>query len=113
MRVAKTDYQAGAWRIPRWILALTIALTLAACGNLGGEKVGQEPREDAVLATRVKAELLGIPELNAAAIDVDGEQGRVILTGFVGTREERQQAEEVARKVDGVEEIVNELEVKE
>lgn len=96
----------------RMIAAIMLAALLAGCAIFDSE-VEQEPRADAILATRVKADLLEVPELNAAAITVESNRGTIKLTGFVDSRQQRQRAERIAREVDGVEKVINELEVKE
>ncbi len=97
--------------LTRRLASLALGLMLVGCASMSGE-IEQESREDAVLATRIKAELLGVPELGAAAITVESDRGNVTLSGFVGTQEQRREAERLTNGVDGVGQIVNELEVK-
>jgi len=71
-----------------------------------------EPRlEDAALAARVKARLIADPEVNPFQIDVDALDGVVTLGGMVESDHERREAEELARRTEGVREVVSNLEV--
>lgn len=71
-----------------------------------------EPRlEDAALAARVKARLVADPEVNPFQIDVDVVDGVVTLGGMVESDHERREAEELARRTEGVREVVSNLEV--
>lgn len=71
-----------------------------------------EPRiEDAALAARVKARLIADPEVNPFQIDVDALDGVVTLGGIVGSDYQRQEAEELARRTEGVREVISNLEV--
>jgi osmotically-inducible protein OsmY len=94
------------------LTVMALALLLAGCAGIMEGEVEQEPRADAVLATRIKADLLEVPELNAAAITVESDQGRITLTGFVNSREQKQRAERMTREVEGVKQVVNRIEVK-
>lgn len=45
------------------------------------------------------------------SIEVDAQEGEVTLAGSVATTEQRELAELIARGVDGVDRVVNELEI--
>lgn len=71
-----------------------------------GERV-----DDAALVTSVRAELATNTNVAASNIDVDAQNGVVTLSGTVKTQAARQEAERVARSVDGVRSVRNELQV--
>ena len=50
-------------------------------------------------------------EVKAHNIDVNTEHGVVYLLGRVNSQREKEQAERIARSVDGVRDVVNHLEV--
>lgn len=50
---------------------------------------------------------------NATRIDVDTNHGVVYLTGIVQSSEQKSKAAELARRVDGVESVVNNLKTSE
>jgi osmotically-inducible protein OsmY len=67
---------------------------------------------DAVITTKIKADLFAEPELKALAIDVDTENGVVNLSGFVSSKAEAEKAERLAKGVKGVTNVKNSLKVK-
>jgi osmotically-inducible protein OsmY len=68
--------------------------------------------QNKALAARVKAALIGDPQIDAAAIGVTADDGHVRLDGFAETELERRQAERTAGRVEGVTRITNKIEVK-
>jgi osmotically-inducible protein OsmY len=92
--------------------AMTAAI-LAGCTALPG---GEPPKrsvgevvDDATIATKLKAALAADPELSALKINVDTMQGNVRLKGEVKNLALRRKAEDLARKVDGVKAVDNQL----
>lgn len=67
--------------------------------------------EDASLGARVQLALADAGGLSGYAFDTEVDGGRVILRGDVGSRSAYERAAEVARDVDGVGEVVNEVTV--
>ncbi|MFZ5775408.1 MAG: BON domain-containing protein [Thermodesulfobacteriota bacterium] len=116
------------WRgMPRFMLACGLAALLGATtgctpavvagGAVGGYKVATDDRsagtvlDDATITTRVNAAMIGDSEVKARDIDVDTVAGVVTLTGNVDSRREAERAVALARKVDGVRQVKNELRV--
>jgi cytidylate kinase len=64
---------------------------------------------DLVLAVKVRLKL--VEELNVHALDVDCQNGRVLITGYVGSQEDMDRALALAREVPGVDVLSQELEV--
>ena len=99
-----------------------MAETAAAKTERAGEtlaaktrNVAAETREnvaDAVITTKIKADLFAEPELKALAIDVDTENGVVNLSGFVSSKAEAEKAVRLAKGVKGVTNVKNALKVK-
>lgn len=99
-----------------------MAETAAAKTERAGEtlaaktrNVAAETREnvaDAVITTKIKADLFAEPELKALAIDVDTENGVVNLSGFVSSKAEAEKAVRLAKGVKGVTNVTNALKVK-
>jgi len=80
----------------------------------GAERVETEMApvlDDAGVTAKVKARLMADPEVNAFHIDVDTMEGRVTLSGKVTNAEQKAEAEKLARRTEGVREVVNRLEV--
>lgn len=68
-------------------------------------------RSDPQLTARVNAQLAQDEDLSALRIDVDTSEGQVTLEGQVPDAEAKQRAERLARGVDGVTNVNNQLEV--
>jgi len=68
--------------------------------------------DDSVLTTRVKAAIFNEPNLKSAEINVETFKGVVQLSGFVSSRDAIRRAVEVARHVDGVKSVNNDMRVK-
>jgi len=70
-----------------------------------------EYASDAVITTKVKAAFVADETLSALDIAVETTGGTVTLTGTVGTEAEVEQAARVARDVEGVKQVQNEIKV--
>ena len=67
--------------------------------------------KDIAITTEVKARLARDEKLSALAINVDTDSGRVVLRGSAPDTAARSHATELARAVDGVVKVDNELNV--
>jgi len=67
---------------------------------------------DAELVTRVKAKLVKDAGLKSMKINVDAHKSTVILSGFVDTQAQADQALAIAKSVDGVNKVESSLVVK-
>ena len=65
--------------------------------------------DDAVITTKVKALILEEPSLKSAEINVETFKGIVQLTGFVRSRADINKAVEVAKSVNGVKSVKNDM----
>jgi len=70
-----------------------------------------KPDPNKELAQRVKRALEGDAKVQAAAIDVTAQGGRVSLWGTAATAGERNLAGQIAGKVDGVASVDNQIKV--
>src|SRR6188472_3441579 len=88
-------------------LALVLATPLATgCGKTVGETI-----DDTTITTRVKTAMLNDPAVGGLRIDVDTYKGVVTLSGRVKNQGEHDQALSLARRVDGVTEVKDALQV--
>jgi hypothetical protein len=69
--------------------------------------------KDAKITTVIKAKLVASPDLSALSISVSTTEGRVTLSGTVSSPEKIGEAIKLAMGVDGVQEVVSTLQVKE
>jgi hyperosmotically inducible protein len=77
-----------------------------------GGPSASERVDDAAITSKVKTALAGDPRTKAHQINVETREGAVQLSGFVDTSEAKSTAEELARAVDNVKSVDNELDVK-
>lgn len=68
--------------------------------------------DDATITAAVNAGLAKDPDLSAIKIDVDTQAGKVTLRGPAPTPVAKERAEQIAKSVDGVSSVDNQLEVK-
>ncbi|TFZ05296.1 BON domain-containing protein [Ramlibacter henchirensis] len=97
------------------LIACFIALGLAGCAGMGsgntttGTRTAGQAVDDATIGTKLKAALAADPELSALKINVDTTQGNVRLRGEVKNMQLWRKAGDVARKVEGVKSVDNQL----
>ena len=83
---------------------------LTGCESLTGKTAGQT-MSDASITTAVQTKLTKDHLSNFPRIDVDTERGVVNLSGIVETTAQRDQAERLARQVEGVVRVTNNLQI--
>ena len=93
----------GTYWIKYSVLAVVVAVALAA------PVVAATP--DAWITTKTKLSLLTTEGVSGTAIHVDTILGKVTLHGKVRSAEEKAKAESLAKKIDGVQEVRNLLQV--
>ena len=96
------------------IIAAATALSLAGCaGMVGGPggptRTAGQAVDDVTIGTKMKTALAADPELSALKINVDTTQGNVRLRGEVKSAALRRKAEDMARKIEGVKSVDNQL----
>jgi hyperosmotically inducible protein len=65
--------------------------------------------DDVLISSRLKARLIADTEVRASDIDVSSSQGVVTLIGRVRSATMKQDAERIARGIEGVTDVHNEL----
>jgi hyperosmotically inducible protein len=93
------------------LIASGTLLTVAACSSTRTQRAPGEQVDDAALLTSVKSALVSNPVTEAGEINVDVNRGTVKLSGFVDTQQEKSKAGDVARGVDGVKTVQNDIAV--
>jgi hyperosmotically inducible protein len=88
---------------------LLIAL-LVGCQAMTGKTAGQNV-DDATITASVKSTLVADKVANLTRVDVDTNRGVVSLNGIVESNDQKTRAEQLARRVDGVKNVVNNLQV--
>ncbi len=68
--------------------------------------------DDSVITAKIKKDIYDEPTLKSSEIKVETSKGVVQLSGFVSSRGDIDRAGEVARMVEGVKSVKNDLQVK-
>jgi osmotically-inducible protein OsmY len=71
----------------------------------------KEVIDDATITTKIKAEYAKDKAVSAMKIHVDTDKGVVKLTGTAKSKDEAAKAEEIAKKVNGVTSVKNDITV--
>jgi hypothetical protein len=83
------------------LLMIIFSMFCAACS--------ERQVDDAMLTARIKARMTADGRISPSRVDVDTLNGDVTLSGETPTQEEKDAAEEVARKVEGVRSVSNRI----
>lgn len=93
-------------------MTAVVLLTGPGCAvSRGQESVGAYV-DDATITTRVKSRFVENTDVDASAISVETLKGTVMLSGFAKSMREKATAEEIARMVNGVKAVKNEIAIR-
>jgi osmotically-inducible protein OsmY len=98
------------WTRASFALLLVLVIGASACSQVTGRSAATTVSDTEILAkvkTKLAAEQIG----TLTRVDVDAVRGTVYLNGVVQNAAMKTRAGEVARQVDGVTEVVNNLQV--
>lgn len=87
-------------------------LTTAGCAVTRGQETVGAYIDDATITTQVKSRFVENKDVDAASISVETLNGTVMLSGFAKNNAERVTAGAIARNVNGVKSVKNELVVR-
>src|SRR5581483_10020083 len=96
-------------------LGLMTASVVATTSGCAGDKYNRSTGEyidDKSLTMRVNHALGESPDYKFGDVSVDSFRGTVQLNGFVNTSDQKDKAETIAKGVQGVQKVVNNLTVK-
>ena len=96
----------------RCLVLLMLIATFAACSSTRTHESTGEYVDDSVITTKVKGLLAGDDFLKSFQISVETYKGTVQLSGFVNSQQAVNKAGEIARSVQGVRSVKNNLIVK-
>lgn len=86
--------------------------SLLGCASTATQEGTGEYVDDSVITGKVKAEIFNDPSLKSAEINVETFKGVVQLSGFVNSQEDINRAIRVARGVEGVVSVKNDMQLK-
>lgn len=92
--------------------AMAAMLVLAACAETRTRQSTGQYIDDATITSKVKTALAQNPNTSAMNISVETYNGVVQLSGFADSDTEKRRAEQVAREVEGVRSVKNDVRVK-
>jgi osmotically-inducible protein OsmY len=96
------------WR--KLLVVMLTVVSLAGCQAMTGKTAGQNV-DDATLTSSVKTKLAADKLSSLTRVDVDTNNGTVYLNGVVESPDQRARAQELASQVNGVNKVVNNLQV--
>ena len=99
-------------RILSFLVCIVLATAFLGCAATETKRATGEVIDDSAITTKVKAALVEDPVTKAYQINVDTFRGEVQLSGFVDSAQSVTKAGEIARGVEGVGSVKNDLLVK-
>ena len=90
------------------LCAVLVLLCMAATVCPAADK----PISDDLIIDHVRIRLSGDAEVKGGALVVDSKQGVVTLSGVVETSRQKEKATKLTRKVKGVKQVINNIEIK-
>lgn len=94
------------------IVAATALLTATGCAVTRGQETVGAYIDDATITTQIKARFADNTQVAATSISVETLNGTVLLSGFAKDTTEKTLAEKIARGVNGVKSVKNEIAVR-
>ena len=98
-------------QLSAFLLAIAFVSILGCAGTATHESTG-EYVTDSWITTKVKAALVEDPMVKATEVNVETFKGTVQLSGFVTSDAARSQAVQVARRIEGVTGVKNDMRIK-
>ena len=102
-------------KIRTTFIAAAIALTLvtaAGCAVTRGQQTAGAYIDDTAITASVKTRMLDDERVAGTSVTVETLNGTVMLSGFAKSQAEKDAAGSIARKVDGVRAVKNEITVR-
>lgn len=103
--------------ITRHLLAATLVaaaalLVTSGCAVTRGQESVGAYIDDATITTQIKSRFVESKAVDAASFHIETLNGTVLLSGFAKSGNERSTAESIARIVNGVKAVRNEIAVR-
>lgn len=96
--------------VKTWATVAILVFALTGCQAMTGKSAGRNV-DDAAITASIKSTLVADKVANLTRIDVDTNNGVVSLNGVVNSAQQKSRAEELARRVDGVRGVNNNLQI--
>ena len=93
------------------VMAVAVLIT-AGCAVSRGQETTGAYIDDTTITTQVKSRMLDNPNVAGTSISVETLNGTVMLSGFAKSAAEKDAAERIARDVNGVKSVKNQIAVR-
>lgn len=94
------------------VVSAVALLTISGCAVTRGQESTGAYIDDSTITAQVKGRFVDNKDVDAAAISVETLNGTVMLSGFAKNAKEKATAETIARGVNGVKSVKNEIAVR-
>jgi osmotically-inducible protein OsmY len=96
----------------RYLVVLMLIATFVACASTSKQEGTGEYVDNSVITSKIKSQLAADDFLKSFDISVETYKGSVQLSGFVDSQKAVDKAGQIARGVEGVKSVKNNLKVK-
>jgi osmotically-inducible protein OsmY len=96
----------------QFLVLLMLTAAFAACASTPKQESTGDYIDDSVITTKIKSQLANDDFLKSFQISVESRKGIVLLSGFVDSQKAVDKAGQIARGVNGVKSVNNNLVVK-
>jgi osmotically-inducible protein OsmY len=96
----------------RCLFLTMLIVSFAACASTSKQEGTGDYIDDSVITTKIKSQLAADDFLKSFQISVESRKGIAQLSGFVDSQKAVDKAGQIARSVDGVKSVRNDLIVK-
>jgi hyperosmotically inducible periplasmic protein len=93
-------------------LAALSFIAVSGCAVTRGQETVGAYADDTAITTAVKSRYVGNKDVDASSIRVETLNGTVMLSGFAKSDNEKSTAETLARRVNGVKSVKNQIAVR-
>jgi osmotically-inducible protein OsmY len=100
------------YTVIRLLVVLMMIAAFVACASTPKQEGTGDYVDDSVITTKIKTQLASDDFLKSFQISVESRKGIVLLSGFVDSQKAVDKAGQIARGVDGVKSVRNNLVVK-
>jgi osmotically-inducible protein OsmY len=100
------------FKIASTLIAALMLSTVVGCASTAKQESTGQYVDDSAITAGVKAAILNAPTLKVSEINVETFKGTVQLSGFVSSADNIATASSVARSVNGVKSVKNDLRLK-
>ncbi len=94
------------------LLVAAMAVSMTACTSTPTQSSASEYVDDSMITAKVKALFVEDPTVSALRINVETFRGTVQLSGFANSSDEIRRAVQLARTVNGVSSVKNDIRLK-